>query len=101
MTVKDGGREEDIDIVGDEKKGMEMEERRVVETSLYGPAQFTEVDVLQANTKKDEEEDMEQANGDAATVEEGDGQRRWCSNCQVRNNTCSFNKENNVFKDGI
>ena len=83
--------EDDIDIVGEDKKEICEEERERVVASLYGPPQYTEADVLQANTKEEEveeeavgEEGVGEANGEDQEAEES--QRQWCSHCQVGNN---------------
>jgi len=86
--------EEDIDIVGVEKKEAAEEERRMKAAvakvcGLYGPAQFTEVDVVAAAAKEEEEKEAEKkAEDDIAEPEEEikqeeeTGQKKSCSQCQ-------------------
>lgn len=88
--------EEDIDIVGVEKKEAAEEERRMKAAvakvcGLYGPQQFTEADVAAAAAKEKEEKEMEQkAEDDIAEPEEEEkikqeeavDQTKSCSQCQ-------------------
>jgi len=86
--------EEDIDIVGVEKKEAAEEERRMKAAmakvcGLYGPAQFTEADVVAAAAKEEEEKEAEKkAEDDIAEPEEEikqeeeTAQKKSCSQCQ-------------------
>ena len=97
--------EEDIDIVGVEKKEAAEEEAKkkaslklVTAGSLYGPEQFTEEDVLTVANKLEEKEAKEHkveagveevekkiAADDIKKEEEGgEGGEKWCSQCQVQ-----------------
>ena len=93
-------REEDIDIVGVERKEAEEERKRAVQRAAagaFGPGQFTEQDVLavaravdEKKTKENKEiseednDDKKIAVEDIKKEEEGSKPKKWCSQCQVR-----------------
>lgn len=90
--------EEDIDIVGVEKKEALEEKKKLVKVvktngaGLYGPQQFTDEDVLTVANQLEEKEQKEEAEGrektenisadDIKKEEDGGAVKKWCSQCQ-------------------